>query len=202
MAVPVPVQEPAGEEARPPGVCPTERKVASWTTASCVPFEAGCGGSINGSKRRLSRKEKRQMQGGTHQGEHPMQDLSIQPGKAEPNKGEKKRVVESSPAAAAVPHDCLRGPQNRRNLAVFCKKLQFVPTESRSRSMQRTEIKQLTLLGGLRIPAREKCCFKLRNSLKRAVFAPNHVRKGPETAIFRTAGTNTPVCPSRRQAAR
>ena len=109
-----------------------------------------------------------------------MQDLSIQL-----NNSEKNRVLESSQGAVAVPHNGLRGPKNRRNPAVSCKKLQFVPTECRSLSMQSTEIKRLLFLGSLQSHSREKYWFKLRNSWKHAVLATNQARKDLKTAISR-----------------
>ena len=74
------------------------------------------------------------------------------------------------PPRAATPAPQLSPrSKNSRNPYIFCRILQFVLTESRSWTMQHTEITRLMFLDGLQRHFSEKCRFKLRNSLKQAV---------------------------------
>ena len=185
---------PPGGQRRPPG----RRSVGRYADARarpanyrgrrpsassrfCAPFEGGCRGSINGSKRRLSRKKERQKRAANTARKWARRASE------DPRSG---RTMAKKPESSRTPKGPCPCPstvsekQKSQNPYIFCRKLQFILTQRLFWANKLIEKQRLRVLGGLKRQFPGKCWFKLRIGLKHAVLARFRQENGRKTAIL------------------
>ena len=104
-------------------VCPAKLlgRRPSARSRFCAPFEGGCRGSINGSKRALSQKTTDKCSAG-------LNDAGKRPKlRQRAEQWRKNRTLEESQRTPLLPHNCLREVKKSQNPYIFCRKLQWAP---------------------------------------------------------------------------